>query len=717
MRLTLRTLLAYLDDMLEPLQMKEIGAKIAESEQARELMERIKQVTRRRRLTTPTTSGSGGIDPNTIAEYLDSEVTPETAAEVEQICLASDVHLAELASCHQILTLVLGEPALVPPSAKQRMIALVKGPEAIPSRKGRPASKQELDLSSSMELESGVSHLAGAGPFGNRNFLLMVGGGGLIACLLIGVVWQILRTLQVSNPESKGNQVAQNDAKENDTKKTDTPISDDKKKTEPKKKTDTVTPKVEQKNPEEKGSLPITNIPIKSAETQEIAYKPANEKNEKVGVFIAPPAKEFAVLLSANPRENTWTRIAGKNEAVHSNRSLVSLPGSKSVIGLDTQVEVTLWGNLPEVTLDSLSSECRVTLHPHATLDADLTLDRGKIIVRNTRKESNAIVRVRFDNPMLREESYVDITLYGPDAAVVVERFSALDRNEPFFENPKDPLRKGPTVVMRLLALSKSASLRSGQLTHVIDDKNQPIVEWHSRRGVISPAPQTPLPPWVQGTPPLKTDSDKVAREKALHAHRMLASILDKKTAKIGLAELSQQAQDDASRELLADKKILPETFAMWRHAVRCTVAIDDIGSLYEDFSQERTPMPIRGLLLISIHQWLGLHRDHDYRMLEMLGKKTVSIKIIGLFHKISEDQARDPETYQTLIEGLDNNLLSIRVLCHWHLSALVPAGQAIPYDPTGLRQMREEAVQNWMRLIPPGSLPPVGVPKKDKKG
>src|SRR5437764_5094963 len=150
LRLTLRTLLSYLDDTLEPSQARVIGAKVAESEQARELMERIKQVTRRRRLTTPPTAGPGGIDANTIAEYLDGEVTREQAEEVEQICLASDVHLAEVAACHQILTLVLGEPALVPPSARQRMYGLVKGPEAIPFRKPpRREKNADLDLSTS----------------------------------------------------------------------------------------------------------------------------------------------------------------------------------------------------------------------------------------------------------------------------------------------------------------------------------------------------------------------------------------------------------------------------------------------------------------------------------------------------------------------------------------------------------------------------------------
>ena len=53
MRLTLRTLLAYIDDTLDPAQAREIGQKVAESDVAQELIERIKTVTRRRGLTVP----------------------------------------------------------------------------------------------------------------------------------------------------------------------------------------------------------------------------------------------------------------------------------------------------------------------------------------------------------------------------------------------------------------------------------------------------------------------------------------------------------------------------------------------------------------------------------------------------------------------------------------------------------------------------------------
>src|SRR5438309_11275922 len=147
MRLTLRTLLAYLDDALEPAQAKLIGQKVAESEAAQELIGRTKQVTRRRRLTTPPATGPGArFDPNTVAEYLDNELPGDQVAELEKQCLESDVHLAEMAACHQILTLVLGEPALVPPTAKERMYQLVHGREANPYRKApSPVSPSQTD--------------------------------------------------------------------------------------------------------------------------------------------------------------------------------------------------------------------------------------------------------------------------------------------------------------------------------------------------------------------------------------------------------------------------------------------------------------------------------------------------------------------------------------------------------------------------------------------
>ncbi|HVJ85519.1 MAG TPA: hypothetical protein VM452_07725, partial [Caulifigura sp.] len=125
MRLTLRTLLAYLDDILDPAQTKEIGARISENSVASSLVARIREVTRRRRIASPELSGPGSSpDPNVVAEYLDNTLEPAAVADVERVCLDSDVHLAEVAACHQILTIVLGEPVSIRPELRERMYAM-----------------------------------------------------------------------------------------------------------------------------------------------------------------------------------------------------------------------------------------------------------------------------------------------------------------------------------------------------------------------------------------------------------------------------------------------------------------------------------------------------------------------------------------------------------------------------------------------------------------
>jgi len=125
MRLTLRTILAYLDDVLEPAQARELGEKISESKEAADLMSRIRDVMRRRRIGAPELAGPGsGPDPNMVSDYLENLLTPEQVVEMERLCQASDLHLAEVAACHKILSMVVGNPIDVSDEMRERMYGL-----------------------------------------------------------------------------------------------------------------------------------------------------------------------------------------------------------------------------------------------------------------------------------------------------------------------------------------------------------------------------------------------------------------------------------------------------------------------------------------------------------------------------------------------------------------------------------------------------------------
>jgi len=141
MRLTLRTLLAYLDDRLAPQQAKEIGQKLTTSPFATELADRIRSVVRRRRLAKES-AGQKNIDANLIAEYLDDQLTPELVALIEKEILTSDHSLAEVAATHQIIG-SLNDPVEIAEPLKERLLRLGPQPEGDENAELSTAAKAE----------------------------------------------------------------------------------------------------------------------------------------------------------------------------------------------------------------------------------------------------------------------------------------------------------------------------------------------------------------------------------------------------------------------------------------------------------------------------------------------------------------------------------------------------------------------------------------------
>jgi hypothetical protein len=126
-------MLAYLDEVLDSNDTHEIGQKIEGSRFATDLAHRTRGCVRRLKLPAPELNETTGRDTNTVSEYLDSTLPDERVSDFEKVCLDSDIHLAEAASCHQILTLVLGEPAEVNVATRERMYRVGRPIEKDPS--------------------------------------------------------------------------------------------------------------------------------------------------------------------------------------------------------------------------------------------------------------------------------------------------------------------------------------------------------------------------------------------------------------------------------------------------------------------------------------------------------------------------------------------------------------------------------------------------------
>jgi hypothetical protein len=710
MRLTLRTLLAYLDDTLEPAQAKIIGQKVAESDQARELMDHIKQVTRRRRITAPPASGPGSkIDPNTIAEYLDGAVSAEQASEVEQVCLASDVHLAEIAACHQILALVLGEPALVPPTAKSRMYGLVKGPESIPFRK--PARTQgETDSGFFTAEESNATPFLGGRKW--ANLILLIGAGIGAAVLLFWTVWHVLnlgvpddniKVVQTPPTEPEKTPDTKPAPKENKTSGTvTTPAPKDNK------TNGTVTPPVTKEN-KDKGVKPPDNKENKDPPAEKVKPKekevvtppdtkgdvmPENRFTEAdnrrihLGKYLPPSSKEEgpSIVVWRLLDKNPWSRLWGAKTEVESGCTYVALPGFHGDFLLDRGVQLTLVGNLPEIMPEVPSLESVVDLHVHDSR-IDLTLKRGRIVL-TSKKDVPAAVRVRFDNPHTPKQAEFADFLLEKGAQVFIDRIGIgfIPPGSHFVKEPDSDKRVLPEFFMGICVAKGNVTLRLADKTYsMTSPPGKAMLPWSSVKGAkVELQEMKELPPFISlSMPPLmlpdKNDQKRI--DDVLKAREDLSQQMGIKSIDVALTENLKQ-KDPSRRDLVI------------RSYVALGMLDDTIDILFDDLMPDAffTAIP-------SLQNWMTSGRDHEYLLYGALKghkdrfKAAEADKVMELLRGAVAD-------LDLLIEYLDNDNLVIRQIAFMSLRGVPNAPQYFPTMPQDVRMKAQEAYRKLFKKM-----------------
>jgi hypothetical protein len=113
MKLTLRTLLAWRDRVLPEQDHNELDQKVAATELAQKLEQKIREVLAKAELPAAQVHGRGlAASANSVAEFLDNALDPELLGPFEKNCVDSDVQLCEVAECHHLLAGMAGQPEL-----------------------------------------------------------------------------------------------------------------------------------------------------------------------------------------------------------------------------------------------------------------------------------------------------------------------------------------------------------------------------------------------------------------------------------------------------------------------------------------------------------------------------------------------------------------------------------------------------------------------------
>jgi hypothetical protein len=704
-RLTLRTLLAYLDDTLDPAEIKRIGQKVAESETARELIARIKSVTRRRRLTTPPLSGTADkFDANTVAEYLDNTLPPEKVEEIEEICLESDVHLAEIAACHQILTLVLGEPALVPPSAKRRMVALAGEGRSSAIRKTLPpaaAASTGRHLEDSGEDDAlllGLPALRrGQGAW--LRWLLPLAGCLLLAALVAVIIMALPRRNDyaprkpsdrtggpiVADAGQKGappvngkeNKTETNNGKTNgDTGKDGKTETEATKNGKPLEKDANTKPKVEAKTL----TTGSTKAPVWSA-------APPSNKQQPLGKLVRNAAMQDLVIQGTGG--GAWRRLVA-NGRFSGGDALVSLPGYQGELALDNGLHLILWGNVYQQLSEGPILESAILAHAAepdkegGLADFDFTLSRGRVWIVNQKKEDQpAYVRLRFHKEIW------DLTLQ-PGTEVGMELVGREIGLKPILAE------EGPAAMLLLV-------VKKGKLT-VRDDLREfpPMVapaafHWDNVRSAApSPAQLSQWPSYweqpvhirqgVPGGPEMNRALD--ALRKRLTEDRQIGSLL---------AETLDAAEGPTGRAL----------------TVLCFGALDYVEDLIECLVNVRYP-DVRDAAVDALRHWLGRgsgQRDRFRQVLERkFSAKTEVDTILHLLRMPGAEDLQERETYSFPIDQLNNDNLAIRHLAFWHLQRMANKEMKenkLFFDPAGPPEQRDSIQRKWKKLLDDGKLLP----------
>lgn len=213
MRLTVRTLLAWLDHVLPPDEHRELDAKVAGSAAAHQLVDRIRRVVKQPTIPPPRLDGRGlAADPNSVAEYLDNCLEHERLEAFEVICVESDAHLAEVAACHEILATLARDPAATAPldaTGRRRLLEAMRHHSAAVSADGEHAEVAANGPQTRAAIEPAPARPRGDSTPRRRSSRAAWGAAAAAIALLVALAFLLTEAIGRSRGPQRGERESQ----------------------------------------------------------------------------------------------------------------------------------------------------------------------------------------------------------------------------------------------------------------------------------------------------------------------------------------------------------------------------------------------------------------------------------------------------------------------------------------------------------------------------
>jgi hypothetical protein len=377
--------------------------------------------------------------------------------------------------------------------------------------------------------------------------------------------------------------------------------------------------------------------------------------------------------------DKAW-QVVREKEALYPGDLLVT--GSHgALVSADGEVSLSALSEMTGVSKFPVF-ETAVVLHEAKDVDLDFTLDRGRVDLISRKKSGAAHVRVH-----VRDHA-AEIILPNLGDRLAIEIYGRWPRGAKFNKDAKP--EDGPAIAVIALALKGEIDIKSK--THQVALKAPPGPALLSLTNVGS---DIPSPQYVEALPDWAKDGGRPEENEKLKAMgKRFRATIEAKSIQAAVEEL-------VNSDVPEERRVGMLTMA----------ALDDLEGIGKVMRSTKH-WDVFDDGVVALRHWIGRGPGQDLKLYNGLVEK-VKLKpvqaetIVQLLHSFGTEELAEPETYQMLIDFLQNDLLAIRGLAYWHLERLVPQGKKIGYNPLAPKEERDKAFRAWHELVPAGKMPP----------